>query len=84
MNVTPDLIFRTKSRPVDTEDLALLFMEEEVGRFDWVNNWPKLKQTTDVRQRVQDWLNALQIEHNPDEIISYLDRLIAERSGRWL
>lgn len=77
-------MFRTKSPATDTEDLALLFMEEEVGRFDWANNWPKLKQTTDVRQRVQDWLNALQVEHSPDEIVSYLDRLVAERSGKWL
>ena len=77
-------MFRTKSPAVDTEDLAFLFMEEEVGRHDWQNNWPKFKQTTDARQRVQDWLRAMQIEHNPDEIISCLDRLVAARSGRWL
>jgi len=83
MNVTPDLIHRTKSYS-DTEDLALLFMEEEVGRLDWSNNWPKIKESGTARQRVQNWLAALQIEHNPDEIISYLDKLVTERSGRWL
>jgi len=83
MNMTPDLVFRTKSPP-DTEDLALTFMEEEIGRFDWVNNWPKIKEQGTARQRVQDWLSALQVEHNPDEIVSYLDKLLAERSGKWL
>lgn len=77
-------MYRTKSPSEATEDLALSFIEEEVGRFDWIANWPKFKQTTDARQRVQDWLNALRIEHDPDEIIAYLDRLVAERSGKWL
>lgn len=81
--MAPEQMFRTRS-PADTEDLALLFMEEEVGRFDWANNWPKIKATGNARNRVQNWLNALQVEHNPDDIISYLDRMVAERSGRWL
>jgi hypothetical protein len=83
MNLTPDLIHRTKSPP-DTEDLALTFMEEEIGRYDWTHNWPKIKAQGTARQRVQDWLAALQVEHNPDEIISYLDRMLAERSGKWM
>lgn len=83
MNVPSELIVRTKSRP-DTEDLALTFMEEEVGRFDWRNNWPKIKEQGNARQRVQDWLNAIHVEHNPDEIVSYLDQLLDGRSGRWL
>jgi len=83
MNVPLELIRRTKS-PTNTEDLALTFMEEEVGRFDWANNWPKLKAQGNARQKVQDWLAALQVEHSPDEIVSYLDKMLAERSGRWL
>lgn len=83
MNVTPELMFRTKSS-VDTEDLALSFMEEEVGRFDWSRNWAKIKESGTARQKIQDWLTALQVEHDPDEIVSYLDRLTAERTGRWL
>lgn len=75
-------MFRTKS--LDTEDLALTFMEEEVGRFDWRGNWEKLKSGGTARQRVQDWLSAMQVEHNPDEIVFYLDRLLTERSGKWM
>lgn len=83
MNVPTELIVRTKSSP-DTEDLALTFIEEEVGRFDWKNNWPKIKEQGTARQRVQDWLNAIQVEHNADEIVSYLDKMVAGRSGRWV
>ncbi len=83
MNVPSELIVRTRPA-VDTADLALTYMEDEVGRFDWRNNWPKIKETGSARQRIQDWLDALRIEHDPDEIIAYLDNMVAERGGRWL
>lgn len=69
---------------VDTEDLACQYMEDEVGRFDFRTNWKKLKETNDVRQRIRQWLEALNVEGNPDEIIGYLDRLVADRAGNWL
>jgi hypothetical protein len=69
---------------VDTEDLACQFMEDEVGRFDFRNNWKKLKETQNVRQRIQQWLEALNVDGNPEEIIAYLDKLVAERAGNWL
>lgn len=84
MNISPDLMMRARSPAADTEDLALSFVEEEVGRFDWVNNWQTLRKTADMRQRVQEWLSALRVEHSPDEIVSYLDRLVVERSGKWI
>jgi len=68
---------------VDTEDLALQFVEEEVGRFDFRNNWAKLKETNNVRQRIQQWLEALNVQGNPDDIIAYLDKLVVERAGNW-
>lgn len=83
MNVPLELIKRTKSA-ADTEDLALTFMEEEVGRFDWKNNWPKIKAAGTARQKVQDWLTALNVEHSPDEIVSFLDGMVDNRAGRWL
>lgn len=80
--VAPELFFRRKSQ-MDTEDLALTFMEEEVGRFDWQKNWNAVKERGDVRGKIQRWLKALNVEHNPDEIIAYLDKVTAERAGRW-
>jgi len=69
---------------VSTEDLACQFMEDEVGRLDFRNNWKKLKETQNVRQRIQQWLEALNVDGQPDEIITYLDKLVAERAGNWL
>ena len=80
--MTPDLIRRTRSQP-DTEDLALQFMEDEVGRFDFRNNWAKVKEKGDLRQRIREWLDVLHADGNPDEIVDYLDRLVAERAGNW-
>ena len=80
--MTPDLIRRTRS-PVDTEDAALQFIEDEVGRFDFRNNWAKVKEKGGVRQRIQQWLEALNADGNPDEIIEYLDRLVVDRAGNW-
>lgn len=80
--MTPDLIRRTRS-PVDTEDLALQFVEDELGRFDFRVNWAKVKEKGDVRQRIQQWLEALNADGNPDEIIEYLDRLVTDRAGNW-
>lgn len=83
MNITPDLIHRTK-RHWDVEDLALEFMETEVGRFDWIHNWPKVKATGTAPQRIKQWLEAMNVEASPDEIIEYLDNLVTKRAGRWL
>jgi hypothetical protein len=70
---------------LDAEDLAFVFMEEEIGRFDWKANWEKIKATGTATQRVQDWLNTMQIDNqNPDELVRILDTVAAERSGRWL
>ena len=69
---------------MDTEDLAATFAEEEVGRFDFKHNWEALKARTDIRQRVAQWLEQLNVDNNPDEVISALDRMAASRPGRWI
>lgn len=68
----------------DTEDLALLFVEEEVGRFDWRNNWPKIRAAGVARQRIEAWLKAFGSDHDPEKIVEYLDHMVHEKSGRWL
>lgn len=68
----------------DVEDLALTFVEEELGRYDWRNNWQRAKQAGNLRQRIIDWLNLIGTRHvDPDEIIDVVDRLVVERAGRW-
>lgn len=80
--MTPELVKRTH-QSWDTEDLAWLFIEEEVGRHDWRNNWPKRKESGKAREQIQSWLEAMKIEHDPDEIISYLDQSVKERAGKY-
>lgn len=79
--------FRPKTGP-DTEDLALSFMENEVGRHRWQKNWPKWKEQfadeNALKQRINAWLRYIQVEHDPQEIIDYLDRMVETRVGKWL
>jgi len=83
VNVSPDLIQRTRAPADDTEDLALTFMETEVGRHDWLNNWATVKASGDIRQKVGDWLKVMEIDHDPDALVDYLDHLAATRTGKW-
>lgn len=80
--MSPELQFRTEAAH-DTEDLALTFMEQEIGRHDWKNNWEKVKAKGDVLIRIQNWLDALRVKHDPQSILDYLDQLGKERAGRW-
>jgi hypothetical protein len=80
--VPPELIRRTR-QAVDVDDLAATFAEEEIGRFDFKNNWEAMKGRTDIQQRVQLWLDQINVDNSPDEVIAAIDRLAASRPGRW-
>ncbi len=80
--IAPELIRRTRSE-ASVDDLALTFVEEEVGRFDFANNWPKVKERGNIRERVAQWLDRLNVEANPDDVISAIDQLATSRPGRW-
>lgn len=84
MNVPSELVIRTRVQENHVEDLALLYVEEEVGRFDWKKNWAAVKQKGGVRERLEQWLKSIQEQASPDEIISYLDRMCSDRAGIWL
>ncbi len=81
MDLTPDLIFRHRSH--DVEDIALEFVEQELGRFDWRNNWATAKASGALPQRIQAWLEAVGTNADAQEIIQYIDTLVADRPGRW-
>jgi hypothetical protein len=71
----------------DTDDIAYEFIEQEVGRFDWRNNWPKFKANyatpKELERRVQAWLDYCGIDYDPKEIINFLDDMVTNRNGRW-
>lgn len=68
---------------LDTEDAALHFVEEELGRFDAANNWKTIKSQGQAQRRIQDFLNRLNLGNNVQEITEFLDRFFMDRPGRW-
>jgi hypothetical protein len=83
LTMTPDLVERTDFDR-ETEDLSCAFVEEEVGRYDWRNNWLAIRAAGVARERVQRWLQAMKSDHDPDKILACLDQLSRTLSGRWL
>jgi hypothetical protein len=84
--VEPSSVYRPGVHPQDTEDLAFEFMEQEVGRLDWRNNWPKVKANLGpegIVRKVQAWLNYMGIEYDPGLIIAFLDDMVTNRNGNW-
>ena len=83
MSVPPELHFRRRHDP-DIEDVAATFIEQEVGRFDWKNNWTVYKNKPSLSDRVAAWLALMDLQIDPSDLIAEVDRLSAERSGRWV
>ena len=75
-------MFRSKTR-LDTEDAALHFVEEELGRFDAKNNWETLKAKGQAESRIRNFLEALSLDNSPSEIVSFLDHFFANQAGHW-
>lgn len=80
--VDPSMLYRRRPDH-DTEDLACTFLEEEVGRFDWIRNWESLRKDGIAHQKVKSWLDFMGIEHDPGAIVDYLNNLSRTRPGRW-
>lgn len=67
----------------DAEDLALTWVEQELGRYSFPKNWKAVKASGLARSRIQGWLQAANVEGDPDEIIRAIDRLAANYAGKW-
>lgn len=76
--------FRQRTFEDVTQDVSLDFMEQEIGRHDWRNNWDKVKEAGDVRAKIKAWLERMAIDHDPQLIVDYLDDLHRNNEGRWL
>ena len=80
--MTESLMFPQR-HALDTEDAALHFVEEELGRFDAKNNWETIKAKGEADKRIQEFLSRLNLTNSPREIAEFLDRFFMERPGRW-
>ena len=65
------------------QDIASDFVENELGRFDWVANWKVVKQTEDPAARVKAYLDMYQIAADPLRIVAYIDRMAESNPNRW-
>lgn len=66
------------------ENTALDFIENEVGRYDWLVNWEVYKSKHDVASKVQEYLNYYAIiDVTPEDVITFIDKLKQERPGHW-
>ena len=83
MNVPPDLQFRRRQE-TDIEDVAATFVEQEVGRYDWKNNWSVYKNKPALQDRIMAWLRLMDLNTDPSALIAEVDRLSTERLGRWV
>ena len=71
---------------LDTHDLALEYIEGEVGRHDFEHNWPqhKAKHGNSLKEKVAAWLRHYETDHDPDAIIHYIDDELMLRPGKYL
>lgn len=78
----PSLHFR---RPIsEADDLAADFIENEIGRHDWVNNWKSWqKKHPDHKERIRGWLERLGEPHDPQDIIDAIGRMVILTPGKW-
>jgi hypothetical protein len=69
------------SEPV--AEIAADFIENEIGRHDWVNNWQLIRDRQDPVQRVQQYLDEYAIAADARQIVDHIDRMARLNPGLW-
>ena len=86
----PDLPTEVRPELLDprlaTQDIALEYIEGEIGRHDWEHNWQdhKKRHGRNLREKIAAWLQHFEIDHDPQGIIDYIDDELMMRPGKWL
>lgn len=86
----PDLPELVQDEPLHPQwalqDIALEYMEGEVGRHDWKRNWQEHKKRHGpaLKEKVGKWLKHFEIDHDPQGLIDYIDGELSLRDGKWL
>ncbi len=79
----PAFQFRAK-QVLETEDIAADFVENELGRHDWMRNWPVYKSKPDLRERIATWLkHSGYTSADPADVEEAIERFLRARPGRW-
>lgn len=67
----------------DVADIAADFVENEIGRFDWVNNWYVIRGKEDPVAKVNRYLNAYSLVADPAAVVAAIDQMAQNNPGRW-
>jgi len=67
----------------DSTDLALDFIEHEIGGNSFAKNWKATKQSRNVVEMVANWMRKIGANGNPEQIVKVIDEL-ADRGTNWL
>jgi hypothetical protein len=80
-----DAVLQYRARQIlEMEDLVAAFVENELGRHDWANNWAAWKtKYPNFLERIKGFFHHLGEDVDPQEIATYIDRMIIARPGRW-
>lgn len=79
-----DLPLLYRRHVLETEDLVSTFIENELGRHDWMNNWPAYKSKyPNFLEKIRGYFHRLGEDVNPEEIAKFIDDMIVQRPGKW-
>lgn len=67
----------------DVSDIAADFVENEIGRLDWMNNWRLIKSRENPVLKVQAYLDKLGLLADPQAVVNEIDRMMVSTPGRW-
>ena len=67
----------------DSTDLALDFIENEIGGNSFVKNWKAAKQAKNVVEMIANWMEKIGATGDPQQVAKVIDEL-ADRGTRWL
>jgi hypothetical protein len=65
------------------EEIAADFIENEVGHYDWVNNWPVIRNRGEALAKVQTYLDTYGIRADARLVVDEIERMLVENPGHW-
>lgn len=78
-----NLQFRQRSAQ-DLDDHVATFVEQELGRHDWANNWAVWKvKHPNYLNKIRKFFWQLGDDIDPNEIVQHIENMILTRPGRW-
>ena len=68
----------------DLDDVAMTFIEQEVGRRDWRRNWTQMRACQDMATHAKVWLDRCKLGIDPHELVRKIDQFVETERGSWI